>query len=105
MAIKVKCPNCRERLFAEESDRGGSLRCHGCDTRVPVPAADGAAPPPPTLARAVVPTLSKVAVPTLKPLKPVADDIVDAEVIDAVPVLKPKSSEKGVPPRVPVTCT
>lgn len=95
MAIKVKCPNCRERLFAEESDRGGSLRCHGCDTRVPVPAAEGAAPPLPTLARAVVPTLAKVAVPmlpVLRPKKPVADDIVDAEVIAAVPVLKPKSS-------------
>ncbi len=97
MAIKLKCPSCRERLFAEESDRGGSIRCPGCETPVPVPTAAAPAAPPASLSGVVkaVPTI-----PVLKPLRPQDDGIVEAEIVTAKPV-KAKSAA-AIPTVAPV---
>ena len=94
MAIKLKCPSCRERLFAEESDRGGSIRCHGCDSRVPVPTSD--AGPPSAKPGAMVPVLKPIP-PRPRPPADDDDDVVEAEVVTA-PVRKTATAIPTVAP-------
>jgi len=94
MAIPLKCPSCRERLFAEESDRGGSIRCPGCDSRVPVPTSS--AGPPSARAGATVPVLKPIP-PRPRPPADDDDDVVEAEVVTA-PVRKTATAIPTVAP-------
>jgi hypothetical protein len=49
MPMKLKCPACTDAVFAEDADRGTTIKCGTCWADVPVPKAEGgsgAVPPP-----------------------------------------------------------
>lgn len=46
MPVKVQCPSCSKVLNAPDAARGKSVKCPGCETKIAVPAGDGAAGKP-----------------------------------------------------------
>jgi ribosomal protein L40E len=42
MPVKVQCPSCSKVLNAPDAARGKSVKCPGCESKVPVPAGGGA---------------------------------------------------------------
>lgn len=73
MPVKVKCPKCSKVLNAPEAARGKAVKCPGCESKVPVPATDGA---PASGSTAKPATKSSAGKPVAKPapIQKTADD-------------------------------
>jgi len=102
MPIKVQCPGCSDRVVAEESDRGKTIKCGTCWTPVTIPAAEGAPKPATPLKTAILlpNPPAKSATATALPLPPAAAKVVPAAAVVPAPVVAvpvapgPKPSDK-----------
>lgn len=45
MPVKVRCPGCKKALNAPDKARGKVLKCPQCETKIRIPAGEGAEPP------------------------------------------------------------
>ncbi|MCS6864315.1 MAG: PQQ-binding-like beta-propeller repeat protein [Gemmataceae bacterium] len=103
MSIVVECPHCQTRFNLQDDMNGKTMRCPNLECRQSfVVKAKQAAPPPPVYAPPP-PSASKPAKPQTPPPPP-APEIVEAVVVEASLVSKPKvkevvwSQEKEPPP-------
>ncbi len=93
MPVKLKCPACTDAVFAEDADRGTTIKCGTCWADVPVPKAEGSGVVPPPAAKPLpAKPLPPTAAPVAKAL-PVPGQALPA----AAPVAKPVPAQPVQP--------
>ena len=101
MAIQLSCPACRDRVSAEEAERGSLVKCGTCWADVPVPKAE-AAPAPLPVAKAIpLPPKPATATSTALPVQPVVAKAVPLPATAAAPAPAAKAMPASAKPAKP----